>query len=70
MIKAGASIRCCMCKKIIFVAAEDIPHGAPMASRLLRKPDGEVVKKNAVKSCPECWIMFRSISTETAETII
>lgn len=69
-IKKGETIRCCMCHKEIYRARQDIPFMAPMASELLEFMDGTPVPFKAETACPNCWIRFRSISTETRQTII
>ena len=70
MIKQGETIKCCMCCKEIFRAREDIPFGAEMKSSYLEFMDGTPLPHMAVKACPNCWIKFRSISTETRQTIV
>lgn len=70
MIKKGETIRCCMCKKEIYRAREDIPFQADMKSSYLEFMDGKPVPHMAKMACPNCWIVFRSISTETRETIL
>jgi len=69
MIKKGETISCCMCSKEIYRAREDIPPMAPMKSSYLEFMNGEPVPMHAKQVCPNCWIMFRSISTETRQTI-
>jgi len=70
VLKEGTPIRCCMCGAIILVAATDIAWGSPLSSKYLKHPDGKPLEHGARKVCPECWIKYRSISTETAETIL
>jgi hypothetical protein len=70
MIRKGETIECCMCHKEIYRAREDIPPKSPMSSSFLEFMNGEPVPKHAKQACPNCWIMFRSISTETRQTII
>lgn len=69
-IKKGDEIVCCMCKRVIYVAAADIPSGSPLRSKFLLFADGKPVPEHSPQACPECWILFRSISTETRETIL
>jgi len=69
MIKQGETISCCMCSKEIFRARKDIPFGADLKSDYLEFVDGKPVPFNSPTACPNCWVMFRSISTETRRTI-
>lgn len=70
MIRKGETIECCMCHVEIFRAREDIPPQAPLKSSYLEFMDGQPVPFQAKKACPNCWILFSSISTETRKTII
>ena len=70
MIKKGETISCSMCKKEIFRAREDIPFGAAMRSDQLEFMSGEPVPYHSKMACPECWIVFISISTMSKETIL
>lgn len=69
-IKKGEAIKCCLCNKEIYRARQDIPYMAPMASELLEFMDGSPVPFRSEKACPNCWVKFRSISTETHQTIL
>lgn len=69
MIKQGETISCCMCSKEIFRARKDIPHGAPLMSEYLELMNGDPVPFQAPTACPNCWVLFKSISTETKKTI-
>jgi DNA-directed RNA polymerase subunit RPC12/RpoP len=68
-IKQGETIRCKMCGVEIYKARVDIPYGAPLKSEYLELMDGKPVPFGAQMACPNCWVMFRSISTKTRQTI-
>ena len=70
MIKKGETISCEMCEKEIYRARVDIPYGATMKSDCLEFMDGTPLPYQAKMACPECWILYRSISTETRKTIL
>jgi len=70
MIKKGEMISCCMCKKEIYRAKEDIRYAADLKSSYLEFIDGTPVPPNSKMACPNCWIVFCSISTNTRQTII
>jgi hypothetical protein len=70
MIKKGDTIRCCMCKKEIYRAREDITFKAPLKSSYIEFIDGSPIPHHSEMSCPNCWIKFNSISTDTRETIL
>ena len=59
-----------MCEKEIYRAREDIPPGSAMKSAFLEFMDGSPVPYQSKMACPECWIVFVSISTDTRETIL
>jgi len=70
VIKKGESISCCLCKKEIYRAREDIIENASMKSAYLESMDSSPLNKFSKMACPNCWVMFRSISTETKKTIL
>jgi len=70
MIEKGQTITCPACKKEVYRAREDISYGANMASKYLEYMDGAPVKKYTKMACPNCWIIYRSISTKNRELIL
>ena len=69
-LKQGDKITCKACKKVVLIAAVDIPPKALMKSEYLLWYDGSPVEFKAECVCPHCWIRFSSISTKLAETIL
>lgn len=68
-VKAGESIRCVLCRKVIFIAKVFIPPKAPLKSEYLLWYDGTPVEYKAYKVCPHCWAFYKSISSKTKLTI-
>lgn len=67
-LRKGDTIKCHACKKVIYIAAVDIPFEAEFASRYLTYFDGKPVDFAAELICPHCGNQFETISTTEGMT--